>query len=90
MFVVIFCYNSVEYVENFTILSLLLLEMIYIKICWSNSHHILTVLSPYLVIFDVISTLLIFWGKVTAQLTSGGKDFDGFVCKSFLISAVKK
>jgi len=42
------------------------------------------------VTFDVILVLLVFSGKVTTQLRSGGKFVDNFVCKSFLITPVKE
>jgi len=48
--------------------------------------------SPYHVMlstFDIILILLLFLGKVTAQLRCGGK-FLRFVCKSTLITTVKE
>ena len=54
---VIFCYNSVKYKANFIILWQLLSEMICEWICRSISHHILTVLSPYLVTHTRLTAL---------------------------------
>jgi len=50
-------------------------------------------LSPYLVelvTFDVIVVLLVFSGMATMQLRCGGKVFDRFVCKSFVITLMKE
>jgi len=44
--------------------------------CWSIYNHISTISSPYLVklvTFDIILLVLIFWGKLSAQLICGGK-----------------
>jgi len=43
-----------------------------------------------LVTIDIILVSLVFSGKVTTQLSCGGKILDRFVHKSFLVTTVKE